>query len=66
MSDGGKGSRPRPFSISQDQYSKNWENIFGSKNEKNLSVQSDQTNQSFKQGNLDVSGLQKNSNGGRY
>jgi hypothetical protein len=29
MSDGGKGSRPRPFSVSDDEYSKRWDAIFG-------------------------------------
>lgn len=33
MSDGGKGSSPRPFSVSQEQFSNNWDNIF-SKNKK--------------------------------
>lgn len=28
MSDGGKGSKPRPFSISQDEYDNRWETIF--------------------------------------
>jgi len=28
MSDGGKGSSPRPYSVSHDQFSKNWDNIF--------------------------------------
>jgi hypothetical protein len=28
MSDGGKGSSPRPYSVSQDEYSKNWDAIF--------------------------------------
>ena len=28
MSDGGKGSRPRPFSIANDEYSKRWDAIF--------------------------------------
>ena len=28
MSDGGKGSKPRPFSISQDEYDKRWDAIF--------------------------------------
>jgi hypothetical protein len=28
MSDGGKGSSPRPFSISQDEYEKRWDAIF--------------------------------------
>jgi hypothetical protein len=29
MSDGGKGSRPRPFSVAQEEYSKRWDMIFG-------------------------------------
>ena len=29
MSDGGKGSRPRPFSISQQEYDTRWDAIFG-------------------------------------
>jgi hypothetical protein len=28
MSDGGKGSSPRPFSINQDEYEKRWDYIF--------------------------------------
>jgi len=28
MSDGGKGSSPRPFSVSKDEYDKRWEAIF--------------------------------------
>jgi hypothetical protein len=28
MSDGGKGSRPRPFSIANDEYAKRWDAIF--------------------------------------
>lgn len=28
MSDGGKGSSPRPFSVSQDEYDKRWDAIF--------------------------------------
>ncbi len=28
MSDGGKGSKPRPFSVSQDEYDKRWDAIF--------------------------------------
>lgn len=27
MSDGGKGSAPRPFSVSQEQFATNWDNI---------------------------------------
>ncbi len=28
MSDGGKGSSPRPFSIANDEYAKRWDAIF--------------------------------------
>lgn len=35
MSDGGKGSVPRPFSVSQDEYSARWDLIFGKKMKKN-------------------------------
>ena len=28
MSDGGKGSKPRPFSISQEEYDNRWDYIF--------------------------------------
>jgi len=29
MSDGGKGSSPRPFSVSHDEWSTRWDVIFG-------------------------------------
>ena len=31
MSDGGKGSNPRPFSVSQDEFANSFEKIFGKK-----------------------------------
>lgn len=31
MSDGGKGSAPRPYSVSQEQFANNWDAIFGKK-----------------------------------
>ena len=31
MSDGGKGSKPRPFSVSQDEYANRFDAIFGKK-----------------------------------
>ena len=34
MSDGGKGSAPRPFSVSHEQYSSNYDVIFGKKKSK--------------------------------
>lgn len=33
MSDGGKGSAPRPYSVSSKEYSEKWDAIFGSKDE---------------------------------
>jgi hypothetical protein len=35
MSDGGKGSAPRPFSVGHDVFAKQFEAIFGKKNDKN-------------------------------
>ena len=29
MSDGGKGSKPRPFSVTQEEYDNRWDVIFG-------------------------------------
>ena len=60
MSDGGKGSKPRPFSVDQDQYSKNWDLIFGKRNEK-AAEQTREVDQSSESGGLDVPGLQKDS-----
>lgn len=31
MSDGGKGSRPRPYSVDQETFQSNWEKAFGKK-----------------------------------
>lgn len=36
MSDGGKGSAPRPFSVSSEEYDKRWETIFGKKEKRPL------------------------------
>ena len=45
MSDGGKGSKPRPFSVTQEEYDKRWDAIFGrdlkKEDEKNESGSSD-------------------------
>ena len=40
MSDGGKGSRPRPFSVDQKTFDSNWDTIF--KKEKNMQVRVEQ------------------------
>ena len=34
MSDGGKGSKPRPFQVANEEYAKRWDLIFGRDNEK--------------------------------
>jgi hypothetical protein len=31
MSDGGKGSAPRPYSVDKETFSNNWDSIFGKK-----------------------------------
>lgn len=42
MSDGGKGSRPRPYSVDQKTFDNNWDKIFGKKNQPNPDVDQDQ------------------------
>ena len=39
MSDGGKGSAPRPFSVDQQTFENNWEAIFGKKPNGGMSTQ---------------------------
>lgn len=34
MSDGGKGSKPRPFSVPNEVFDNNWDLIFGKKDKK--------------------------------
>ena len=34
MSDGGKGDKPRPFQVANEEYAKRWDLIFGRDNEK--------------------------------
>ena len=36
MSDGGKGSSPRPYSVDRKTFEKNWEKIFGPKDLKEM------------------------------
>jgi hypothetical protein len=40
MSDGGKGSAPRPFAVDQETFSDNWERIFGKKKKQSVWVDS--------------------------
>jgi len=34
MSDGGKGDKPRPFQVANEEYAQRWDLIFGRDNEK--------------------------------
>jgi len=43
MSDGGKGSSPRPIEVPIDQYNKNWEQTFGKKQKINEDVPTNST-----------------------
>ena len=43
MSDGGKGSSPRPFSVSDKQFQDNFDRIFGKQNDKCIHNRSNQT-----------------------
>ncbi len=59
MSDGGKGSKPRPYSVSQDEFGSNWDRIFGKKNE-NQDNETSEANQPAESGSVVVQGLQSN------
>jgi hypothetical protein len=41
MSDGGKGSKPRPLSVSQDEFANNWNLIFAKNEERRQKIESD-------------------------
>lgn len=64
MSDGGKGSKPRPFSVTLDEFDNNWNKIFGKKNEKD-SNQTNQTSESSEPGGMVLQGLQPDPECGR-
>ena len=46
MGDGGKGSKPRPFSVSQDEFANNFENIFGKK-DKDMQIRVKENTEEF-------------------
>ena len=52
MTDGGKGSRPRPFSVSQEEYATRWDAIFQRDIPKEERV-SDQIDDGFRLESLD-------------
>jgi len=39
MSDGGKGSAPRPFSVDQETFGSNWDRIFSKKQEREIGAE---------------------------
>jgi hypothetical protein len=39
MSDGGKGSKPRPFSVTQQEYDSRWDAIFGRDVEEKITLE---------------------------
>lgn len=41
MSDGGKGSKPRPFSVDRKTFDANWDRIFGKKTKQTDNVDAD-------------------------
>ena len=43
MNDAGKGSSPRPFSVSDKQFQENFDRIFGNKNDKRIHNRQDET-----------------------
>lgn len=59
MGDGGKGSKSRPFSVTQDAFADNWDKIFGNKNEKEPENKTNQASQPVESGDMVVSGLQQ-------
>jgi hypothetical protein len=46
MGDGGKGSSPRPFSVSHEEYANRFETIFGNK-EKKMQVRVEENQEAF-------------------
>ena len=56
MSDGGKGSSPRPYSVSQEKFSNNWDIIFG----KNKKVQTDSEIDKVERNNEETQEVKKN------
>lgn len=60
MSDGGKGSRPRPYSVTHTEFDNSWERIFGKRNEKSSDTDTtSKTDKSSESGRMDVRELQR-------
>ena len=56
MSDGGKGSKPRPLSVSDQEYANRWDAIFGKDSETNKPTRNNQETQQVQEFKVDNSG----------
>lgn len=56
MSDGGKGSTPRPFSVSNEEYANRWDAIFGKDSEIDKPTRNNEETQQVQNSSLDLSG----------
>ena len=57
MSDGGKGSKPRPYSVSNEEYANRWDAIFGkTDSECDKPTRSNEETQQVQNSSLDSSG----------
>jgi hypothetical protein len=56
MSDGGKGSKPRPISVSDQEYANRWNAIFGKDSEVDKITRNNQETQDLQEFTVDSSG----------
>jgi hypothetical protein len=56
MSDGGKGSKPRPFSVANQEYASRWDAIFNRDSETDKPTRNNQETQEVQNFEVDNSG----------
>ena len=56
MSDGGKGSKPRPFSVANEDYANRWDAIFSRDSETDKPTSNNQETQQVQNFEVDSSG----------
>ena len=56
MSDGGKGSKPRPLSVSNQEYANRWDAIFAKDSETDKPTRNNQETQDLQEFTVDSSG----------
>ena len=56
MSDGGKGSKPRPYSVSNEEYANRWDAIFNRDSEADKPTRNNQETQDVQNFKVDNSG----------